>query len=125
MAEEKNEFEWIVEEARKSFKEDMNWIDFFKMVHEKGSPFMPSDRETRERYLNSPEFKEIQRMKRELKEQQQEVVKPEYSGKMSIRMPKMLHRDLAVIADKEGVSINKMMVVFLSQAVVEYKQGLI
>lgn len=125
VAEEKTEFGWILEEARRRFKEGMNWVDFFNMFHEKGSSFMPIDRETRIRYLHSPEFKEIQRMKCGLKEEQPEVVKPEYSGKMSIRMPKMLHRELAELAKKEGVSINQLMVVFLGQAVVEYKKGII
>jgi uncharacterized protein (DUF1778 family) len=42
-----------------------------------------------------------------------------YSGKVNLRMPKSLHRDLARRAEKEGVSLNQFMVVALARAVGE------
>jgi predicted HicB family RNase H-like nuclease len=36
-----------------------------------------------------------------------------YSGKVNLRMPKTLHRDLARRAGEEGVSLNQFMVVAL------------
>lgn len=40
-----------------------------------------------------------------------------YSGKVNLRMPKSLHRDLARRAEEEGVSLNQFMVVALARAV--------
>jgi antitoxin HicB len=42
-----------------------------------------------------------------------------YSGKVNLRMPKSLHRDLARRAEEEGVSLNQFMVVALARAVGE------
>jgi antitoxin HicB len=40
-----------------------------------------------------------------------------YSGKVNLRMPRSLHRDLARRAEDEGVSLNQFMVVALARAV--------
>ncbi len=40
-----------------------------------------------------------------------------YSGKVNLRMPKSLHRDLSRRAEEEGVSLNQFMVVALARAV--------
>ncbi|MGI9050978.1 MAG: toxin-antitoxin system HicB family antitoxin [Rubrobacteraceae bacterium] len=40
-----------------------------------------------------------------------------YSGKVNLRMPKSLHRDLAKRAKDEGVSLNQLMAVILARAV--------
>lgn len=42
-----------------------------------------------------------------------------YSGKVNVRMPGSLHRDLASRAEVEGVSLNQFMVVTLARAVGE------
>ena len=42
-----------------------------------------------------------------------------YSGKVNLRMPRSLHRDLARRAEEEGVSLNQFMVVALTRAVGE------
>jgi predicted HicB family RNase H-like nuclease len=42
-----------------------------------------------------------------------------YSGKVNLRMPRSLHRDLARRAEEEGVSLNQFMVVVLARAVGE------
>jgi predicted HicB family RNase H-like nuclease len=44
-------------------------------------------------------------------------VEKAYSGKVNLRMPKSLHRDLARRAEEEGVSLNQFMVVALARAV--------
>lgn len=41
----------------------------------------------------------------------------EYSGKVNLRMPKSLHRDLARRAQEEGVSLNQMIVTALARSV--------
>ena len=41
----------------------------------------------------------------------------EYSGKFFIRTPKSLHRTLAKMAEREGVSLNQFLVATLSKAV--------
>ena len=40
----------------------------------------------------------------------------EYSGKFVVRLPKTLHRDIADIARREGVSLNQWVTVVLSRA---------
>ncbi len=40
-----------------------------------------------------------------------------YSGKVNLRMPKSLHRDLARLAEEEGVSLNQVMVTALARSV--------
>lgn len=40
-----------------------------------------------------------------------------YSGKVNLRMPKSLHRDLARRAQEEGVSLNQMIVTTLARSV--------
>lgn len=42
-----------------------------------------------------------------------------YSGKVNLRMPRTLHRDLARRAEEEGVSLNQFMVVALARAIGE------
>jgi len=41
----------------------------------------------------------------------------EYSGKFNVRFPKSLHRRLDQMADREGVSLNQLLVSTLSRAV--------
>lgn len=41
----------------------------------------------------------------------------DYSGKFFIRTPKSLHRDLARMAEREGVSLNQFLVATLARAV--------
>lgn len=43
----------------------------------------------------------------------------EYSGKVNLRMPKSLHRDLARKASEEGVSLNQLMITVLARSVGE------
>jgi antitoxin HicB len=40
-----------------------------------------------------------------------------FSGKVNLRMPQSLHRDLARRAEEEGVSLNQLMVTALARAV--------
>lgn len=41
----------------------------------------------------------------------------EYSGKVNLRMPKSLHRDLVHRAKQEGVSLNQLIVTYLARSV--------
>lgn len=116
-------FGWVWEDAKKLYEEGMNWIDFSNLFFEKGSKYMPDEEEEREQYLSSPEFEKVLDMKYKLEKQQSNLSTTDFSGKTVIRLPKSIHRDLTIIADKEGVSLNQMMVVFLSQFVVRYFQG--
>jgi antitoxin HicB len=44
-----------------------------------------------------------------------DVREADFSGQLRIRMPKSLHRELAAVADAEGVSLNQLMVMFLAK----------
>jgi antitoxin HicB len=48
----------------------------------------------------------------------------EYSGKILLRMPKMLHKFLAERAHQEGVSINKLLNVYLAYGLGADAEGL-
>ncbi len=50
----------------------------------------------------------------------------EYSGKILLRLPKFLHRRLALLAKHEGISLNQLIVALLSEgsALAEIKRGL-
>jgi predicted HicB family RNase H-like nuclease len=41
----------------------------------------------------------------------------EYSGKLSLRLPKTLHRQLAEVAIKEGVSINSLLNTYIAKGI--------
>ncbi|CAN5830313.1 type II toxin-antitoxin system HicB family antitoxin [soil metagenome] len=41
----------------------------------------------------------------------------DYSGRVNLRMPKTLHRDLVHRAEEEGVSLNQLMITSLAQTV--------
>jgi predicted HicB family RNase H-like nuclease len=45
------------------------------------------------------------------------VESQKYSGVLNFRMPKDLHRNIAILADKKGVSINKYLVDVVSKSV--------
>lgn len=53
------------------------------------------------------------------KTQEMREAEKAYSGKVNLRMPRSLHRDLARRAGEEGVSLNQFMVVALARAVGE------
>lgn len=50
-------------------------------------------------------------------------VPEEYSGKLTARLPKSLHRELAETAEREGVSMNQMLVCLLSGGLVHMSRG--
>lgn len=48
-----------------------------------------------------------------------EPMKNEYSGKFNLRLPKSLHRKLAITAKQEGVSLNQMALYLISHGLAE------
>jgi len=117
-----SKFEWILEDARKHFTAGMNWMDFSNRYFEPGSRFMPAEPMERKEYLASPEFREIQEMKYELEKRQPDITEPEdipmqrvYSGKLNIRIPKSLHRSLVAEAEREGTSLNQLILAKLAR----------
>ncbi|PSR20645.1 MAG: toxin-antitoxin system HicB family antitoxin [Sulfobacillus acidophilus] len=46
-----------------------------------------------------------------------------YSGKLNVRLPKSLHRALAIRAEEEGVSLNHLIVYKLTQTVEDWNPG--
>ena len=52
----------------------------------------------------------------------EEPVPPgEYGSRMNIRLPKTLHKELAEIADKEGINLNQMVIYLLTKSLDEKK----
>ncbi len=46
-----------------------------------------------------------------------DIAEPEFSGQIRLRMPKSLHRELAAEAEREAVSLNHIMVMYLTTQV--------
>jgi hypothetical protein len=73
-------------------------------------------RSEREAFIKTPEFKEIRRIIDEVKDRTGLVdgATPKKSGKFVVRMPCSLHAALEAEAEKEGVSLNQLVVAKLS-----------
>lgn len=118
----KSKFAWILEEARKDFQSGMNWLDFSNKYFGIGNKYVPKDDAERKEFLASSEYKEIQNMKAKLEESQPDVTEPikpvelekTYSGAISLRVPKSLHKFLVEEADREGVSLNQLILAKIS-----------
>jgi hypothetical protein len=107
-----DKFGWILEDAKKSFEEGMDWVCFHNRYFNQGSKFMPKNRKERNEYLESPEFEEIQDMAYELEKMQ--PVTTESDGKFTLRLPRSLHRALIKEADQEGTSLNQLILAKLA-----------
>jgi antitoxin HicB len=46
----------------------------------------------------------------------------EYSGRFNVRLPRYLHREIAQMADREGTSLNQLVVAFLSEGAERQRQ---
>jgi predicted HicB family RNase H-like nuclease len=119
------EFKKMLEEARADFAAGMNWMDFSNKYFGIGNPYIPEDKKKRKEFLASPEYEEIQAMKGKLAENQLDVTEPEknYSGAISLRVPKSLHRFLVEEADQEGVSLNQLILAKISASLYDQLRG--
>lgn len=117
-----SKFAWILEEAKAEFAKNPNWMDFSNKFFGIGNKYVPKDEAERKEFLASPEYKEIQNMKFKLEESQPDVTEPikpvelekTYSGAISLRVPKSLHKFLVEEADREGVSLNQLILAKIS-----------
>lgn len=120
----KGKYEHILEDARQRFAENMNHLDFHNRYFGYGSKFMPPTEQEREEYFASGVPREIMKMRDELTDKQPEISFPdegvpvpggkEYSGRILVRCAKSLHQALSEEADREGVSLNQLVVAKLA-----------
>ena len=86
-----------------------------------------SDRESQQAFMKTPEFREIQRLLKELMDRfgVADGATPKKSGKFVVRLPKTLHFALEREAAQEGVSLNQLVVAKLavSLAHAAHKRG--
>ena len=70
----------------------------------------------RKAFIKTPEFQEIRRLINEVKERTGliEGATPKKSGKFVVRLPRSLHAALEAEAEREGVSLNQLVVAKLS-----------
>jgi methanogenic corrinoid protein MtbC1 len=102
----------MLEEAKKDFAAGMNWINFSNKYFGTGNPYIPKDETEREKFMDTPEFKEVFKMKKELEKSQPNIENPsekEYNGKILLRVPASVHESLVLEADAEGVSLNQLL----------------
>lgn len=60
---------------------------------------------------------EAKRLGRKVPQPQYMHRRHEYSGKLSLRMPKSLHEEIAILASEQDVSINQMIIYLLARGV--------
>lgn len=117
-------YDYILEDAKQRFAEGMNHLDFHNRYFGYGSKFMPATQKEREEYFTTGIPREIQKMRDELMKKQPEITFPdeevpmpdgkEYSGRIFVRCSKSLHRALNEEADREGVSLNQLIITKLA-----------
>lgn len=116
----------MLEEARADYDSGMNWMDFNNKYFGNGNKYWPKDSLQRSMFSRLPEVEEINAMKDRLEENQPDVTEPkekEYSGAISLRVPKSLHRFLAEEADREGVSLNQLILAKISASLYDQLRG--
>lgn len=70
--------------------------------------------EERTEFSKTPEYAQIWAIINQLRDNSGEPPIEEFSGKMSLRLPKSLHAALAREAENEGVSLNQLIIVKLA-----------
>src|SRR5690554_874757 len=107
--EKHEEYQWIVDEARKDFEANMNHLDFHNKYMGVGNKYIPRDKEERNKFMETGIVQEIQKMVYDLQQKQPYVCFPDeadsYSGKFIVRAPRSLHMALAKEAEAEGISL--------------------
>lgn len=111
-------FAWILAEAQAEFAKNPNWMDFSNKFFGNGNKYVPKDRTERQEFLESEEYKAIREMRDQLEALQADVTEPEetaeYNGRISLRVPKSLHKSLVEEADREGISLNQLLLAKIS-----------
>ena len=79
----------------------------------------------REAFIKTPEFKEIRRLINEAKNRTGLIAgaTPKKSGKFVVRLPRSLHAALEAEAEREGVSLNQLVVAKLSMQMSQMVSG--
>ena len=111
-------YQWILDEARRDFEDNMNHLDFHNKYLGVGNKYIPHDKGEREEFMKTGIVREIQKMVYELQQRQPDVFFPDeldgYSGNFVIRGPKSLHMAIVKEAEAEGVSLNQLVVAKLA-----------
>ena len=109
----------ILSHARRLATRVESWADFanelFDPEHGVVARMIP-DRKDRQAFLNTPEFREIDRILDQMMERfgVADGATPKKSGKFVVRLPRTLHFALEREAAHEGVSLNQLVVAKLS-----------
>ena len=111
-------YQWILNEAKRDFEANMNHLDFHNKYLGVGNKYIPQDENERIEFMKTGVVREIQKMVYELQQKQPGVCLPDeldgYSGNFVVRGPKSLHMALVMEAEKEGVSLNQLVVAKLA-----------
>jgi predicted HicB family RNase H-like nuclease len=96
-----------------------NWADLSNFVFDPEDGLLAgvfATQAEREAFIKTPEFKEIRRLINEAKDRTGlvEGATPKKSGKFVVRLPRSLHAALEAEAEREGVSLNQLVVAKLS-----------
>lgn len=109
----------IVEMVRAEAANVSTWADLSNFVFDQEDGLLAGlfpSRPEREAFIKTPEFKEIRRIIDEVRVRTGLVdgATPKKSGKFVVRMPRSLHAALEAEAEREGVSLNQLVVAKLS-----------
>lgn len=114
----KTKAEEILELARQEATKVTTWADLSNFLFEpdglvsKAYPVGPE----RKAFMKSPEYKAIRQLIEEVQDRTGfiEGMTPKKSGKFVVRLPRSLHAALEAEAEREGVSLNQLVVAKLA-----------
>lgn len=106
----------LLEFAEKLRAAGLNWLEANNVLYGPGgrySELFPTASE-RAKFAGSPEDKALSQLLESLPDPESSLPGKAASGKLNVRMPKALHSSLIHEADREGVSLNQLILSKLS-----------
>jgi predicted HicB family RNase H-like nuclease len=115
----KTKIDEIMAAARSEAAQATNWADFSNYLFDPEEGIVSrlfAKRSDRERFAKTPEYQELQRLMEEVQDRTglEEGATPRKSGKFVVRLPRSLHAALENEAQREGVSLNQLVVAKLA-----------
>jgi predicted HicB family RNase H-like nuclease len=109
----------ILQAARREAATATSWADFSNFLFDPEEGLIPGLFPTeaeRRRFIKSPEYAELTKLTEEVQERTGliEGAVPQKSGKFLVRVPRSLHASLQAEAQREGVSLNQLVVAKLA-----------
>jgi len=115
----KNQAQALLDAARDEATKVTTWADLSNFLFDPEDGLISKafrDRAERRAFMQTPEYKSIRQLIEEVQQRTGliEGATPKKSGKFVVRLPRSLHAALEAEAEREGVSLNQLVVAKLS-----------